>query len=141
MSISNPIRGAVRRALTLGIASTATLLAVPQLALAQDSASADGLEEVVVTGSRISRPELEAAVPTVVLGQDAFDAVGVENFADLATTLPSFAPSFGTSRTQSAFSGSVAAGLNEANLRNLGSDRTLTLINGRRAPKIGRAHV
>jgi iron complex outermembrane receptor protein len=134
MSISNPIRGAVRRALTLGIASTATLLAVPQLALAQDSATADGLEEVVVTGSRISRPELEAAVPTVVLGQDAFDAVGVENFADLATTLPSFAPSFGTSRTQSAFSGSVAAGLNEANLRNLGSDRTLTLINGRRAP-------
>ncbi len=134
MSTRTPIGVAVRRALVLSVATTATLLAMPQSAFAQDQAKADELEEVVVTGSRISRPEVEASVPTVVLGQDAFEAGGIENFADLATQLPSFAPSFGSSRTQSAFSGSVASGLNEANLRNLGSDRTLTLINGRRAP-------
>lgn len=103
-------------------------------AMSQESASAADLQEVIVTGSRIARPDIEASVPTVVIGAEAFDALGVENFADLATTLPSFAPAFGSSRTQSAFSGSVSAGLNEANLRNLGSDRTLTLINGRRAP-------
>jgi outer membrane receptor protein involved in Fe transport len=136
MSTLNPVGVGVRRALVLGIAATATLLgAAPQLSLAQDAdAAADDLTEVVVTGSRIARPEVEATTPIVVLDSSAFDNIGVENFADLATQLPGFAPAFGSSRTQSAFSGSVQAGLNEANLRNLGSQRTLVLINGRRAP-------
>ena len=48
--------------------------------------------------------------------------------------LPQFAASFGSSRTQSTFSGAEFSGLNQFNLRNLGAQRTLTLINGRRAP-------
>jgi iron complex outermembrane receptor protein len=132
MSTRLTAASAVRRALLLSIASASVWIAAPDAALAQDSS--DDLQEVVVTGSRISRPEVEASTPTVVIDAGAFEARGIENFADLATTLPSFAPAFGSSRTQSAFSGSVSAGLNEANLRNLGSERTLVLINGRRAP-------
>ena len=135
MTTRNPIGALMRRALVVSATASAAMLCGLPAAYAQDqNAKPDQLEEVVVTGSRISRPELEATVPTIVLGQDAFDAQGLENFADLATQLPSFAPAFGTSRTQSAFSGSVAAGLNEANLRNLGSEKTLTLLNGRRLP-------
>ena len=92
------------------------------------------LEQVVVTGSRILRTEVEAAVPTVSFGQDAFQNIGTENIAELVTTLPQFAPGFGASRTQSTFSGVESAGLNLTNLRNLGSVRTLTLLNGRRMP-------
>jgi outer membrane receptor protein involved in Fe transport len=98
------------------------------------SAQDQELEQIVVTGSRIARTELEAAVPTASFSQDSFNNIGVQNIADLVTTLPQFAPSFGASRTQSTFSGVASSGLNVANLRNLGSIRTVTLINGRRVP-------
>jgi len=97
---------------------------------AQQSAEAQPV--IVVTGSRIARPDLINSVPTLVVGADALENRGIENFADLATQLPQFAPSYGTSRTQSTFSGAATSGLNLINLRNLGVIRTLTLYNGRR---------
>lgn len=92
------------------------------------------LETVVVTGSRIVRPNLVSATPVVSITAESLANVGMENFADIATQLPQFAPSFGASRTQSTFSGVAASGLNSANLRNLGNNRSLVLINGRRVP-------
>lgn len=95
-------------------------------------ASAEQDQDIVVTGSRLARSDLANSVPTLVVGSDSFENRGIENFADLATQLPQFAPAYGTSRTQSTFSGAAASGLNLVNLRNLGSVRTLTLVNGRR---------
>ncbi len=69
-----------------------------------------------------------------MLGQEKLQSQGFENVTDLLTAQPQFAASFGTSRTQSTFSGAVDSGLNLVNLRNLGAFRTLTLINGRRVP-------
>lgn len=112
-----------------------TLLAsalVPALAAAQETTEPE--QTVVITGSRITRPQLESTVPTLNLTADDLASQGFENFADIATQLPQFTPSFGTSRTQSTFSGSADSGLNGANLRNLGSVRTVVLINGRRVP-------
>jgi outer membrane receptor protein involved in Fe transport len=107
-------------------------------ALAQQSPSteesADTLSTVTVTGSRIVRPEIEGTVPVMSIGAEDFDRKGFENFADLAQSLPQFAPAFGSSRTQSTFSASSSSGLNLANLRNLGSVRTVVLVNGRRVP-------
>ncbi len=91
-------------------------------------------EDIVVTGSRIRRPNIENAVPTLVVGEEFFEATNATNFADVANTLPQFAASFGASRTQSTFSGAATSGLQLINLRNLGGTRTLTLINGRRLP-------
>jgi outer membrane receptor protein involved in Fe transport len=100
-------------------------------ALAQDAEVA----EVVVTGSRIQRPpNLVAPTPIQVVDQAKLQSQGLENVADILETLPQFAPSFGTSRTQSTFSGTADSGLNLVNLRNLGDERSLVLINGRRAP-------
>lgn len=90
--------------------------------------------DVVVTGTRIARPDLTSSSPVLVVGQDAFQNRNFTNFADVATQLPQFAASFGSSRTQSTFSGAATSGLNTVNLRNLGGGRTLTLINGRRVP-------
>jgi iron complex outermembrane recepter protein len=90
-------------------------------------------ETIVVTGSRIVKSDLVGTTPVVSVGLDQMGNVGIENFADMATQLPQFAPSFGASRTQSTFSGVASSGLNLANLRNLGSARSLVLINGRRA--------
>ena len=91
-------------------------------------------DNIVVTGTRIARPDLTSSSPVLVVGQDAFQNRNFTNFADLATQLPQFSASFGSSRTQSTFSGAATSGLNTVNLRNLGSGRTLTLINGRRVP-------
>lgn len=90
-------------------------------------------QTVQITGSRILRSDLQGTTPVVSVGLETMSNLGIENFADIATQLPQFAPSFGASRTQSTFSGVATSGLNLANLRNLGSVRSLVLINGRRA--------
>mgnify|MGYP000046404360 CR=1 FL=1 len=109
------------------LSALGAVLAVPAPAWAQDP------QVVQITGSRILRSDLQGSTPVVSVGLETFGNLGLENFADLATQLPQFAPSFGASRTQSTFSGVAASGLNLANLRNLGSVRSLVLINGRRS--------
>ncbi|MDO8408783.1 MAG: TonB-dependent receptor [Phenylobacterium sp.] len=92
------------------------------------------VEELVVTGSRIVRPNLVEAAPVQVVGREKLEQQGLENISDVLVSLPQFSASFGASRTQSTFSGTTSSGLNVINLRNLGSSRSLVLINGRRAP-------
>jgi iron complex outermembrane recepter protein len=105
------------------------------MALAAGPVSAQvAVEELVVTGSRIVRPNLDSVTPVQSVGQDRLESQGLENVSDVLITLPQFAPSFGGARTQSTFSGTSSSGLNLINLRNLGSSRSLVLINGRRAP-------
>lgn len=113
-------------------ATQAPVAPAPQPDTTQPNAGEE--TDVVVTGTRISRPDLISSSPVLVVGQEAFQNRNFTNFADLATQLPQFAASFGSSRTQSTFSGAATSGLNTVNLRNLGGGRTLTLINGRRVP-------
>ncbi len=123
--------------------STAVLIAMgaafsaPALAQQQQQNPApkvETIEAVVVTGSRIVRPNLTSPTPVASVTTETMENLGLSNFADIATQMPQFAPAFGSSRTQSTFSGVGASGLNMANLRNLGTGLTLTLINGRRVP-------
>ncbi len=120
----------IPRAVALALLGSALSSALP--AFAQDDTTDIGT--VVVTGSRITRSNLESVTPVLSIGRAEFDALGYENIADLASALPQFSPAFGASRTQSTFSGSATSGLNQANLRNLGPLRSVTLINGRRVP-------
>jgi len=111
---------------------TGMLPALP--AMAQTTDKVEKIESVVVTGSRIVRPNLEGTTPVLAVTTETMANIGVTNFADMATQLPQFTPSFGSSRTQSTFSGVESSGLQQANLRNLGAGRTLVLVNGRRFP-------
>jgi len=116
------------------LSSAVVAFAMPALAQQQTAAAEDKLEEIVVTGSRLARPALENNVPTIVLGEEQLRGQGFENLADVFTSLPNIAPSFGAARTQSTFSGAATSGLNNVNLRNLGNNRSLVLVNGRRVP-------
>jgi outer membrane receptor protein involved in Fe transport len=108
--------------LLLGAALTSGFAAfTPALAQADD-------EEIVVTGSRIPQPNLETASPvTQVTGED-IQAAGVTRVEDLVNQLPqAFA-------AQNATVANGATGAATVDLRGLGPERTLVLIDGRRLP-------
>ncbi len=88
----------------------------------------DQIEEIVVTGSRIRTSNVTSPAPLTVLGQEELARSGQTNFADILRNLPSYA---GASTGRQTSNGSV--GVEYANLRGLGSQRTLVMINGRRA--------
>lgn len=84
---------------------------------------------IVVTGSRIARPNLESAVP--IISVDATDLIdnGATSLGDALSQLPALRSTF----TLANSTGSIGtAGLNILDLRGLGTTRTLVLVNGRR---------
>ena len=88
-----------------------------------------GAEDVVVTGSRIRRPNDDSPIPiTTVTAQDIFET-GRISIGDTLNQLPQLNPTLGS---QNSTSGLGTRGLNFLDLRNLGRSRTLVLTNGRR---------
>ncbi len=89
------------------------------------------IEEVVVTGTRIVRDGYEAPTPVSVIGVEQMQNQATSNLADYVNTLPSLAAS-ATPQSGAATVTSGRAAVNSLNLRGLGSERTLTLLNGKR---------
>ena len=102
------------------------LLSTP--AFAQENAE-DSADAIIVTGSRIARPDLASPVPVVALGAADLQREAATNVQDILQELPQVG--IGNSRTNSNFLTS-GTGIATINLRNLGNSRTLVLINGRR---------
>lgn len=134
----------LRQASALGSAAfVATLLASATPAFAQSSpttstippAPSDEPEaqaedtNIVVTGSRIRRPGLESAVPVTTISGQAFFETGVTSVGDTLNDLPALRSTFSQANS-TRFLGT--AGLNLLDLRGLGTQRTLVLVNGRR---------
>lgn len=91
--------------------------------------AADAGGDIIVTGSRIASPNLTSPNPiTTVQGGDFFKQ-GQVSIGDQLNQLPQLAPTFSQSNS-TRFLGT--AGLNLLDLRNLGTQRTLVLVNGRR---------
>ncbi|MFL6858539.1 MAG: TonB-dependent receptor domain-containing protein [Allosphingosinicella sp.] len=84
---------------------------------------------IVVTGSRIRRPNLESTVPITSLGGEEFFQQGQNNIGDALNELPQLRTTFGQ-QNAGRFLGTT--GLNLLDLRGLGTQRTLVLVNGRR---------
>lgn len=118
---------------------TATALAsaafaFPHVAVAQEApettADADsGPTDVVVTGSRIHRPNDSATVPITSVGPAEVVQRGDVSLGDQLNQLPSLRTTFSQANS-TAFLGT--AGLNQLDLRGQGPSRTLVLVNGRR---------
>jgi outer membrane receptor protein involved in Fe transport len=90
----------------------------------------DDVQEIVITGSRIASPTITSVSPVQVVSDVAIDQSGVSNIQELLLENPVFGtPTL--ARTNSAFLTS-GTGVATVDLRNLGTDRTLVLINGRR---------
>ncbi|MEH6757848.1 MAG: TonB-dependent receptor [Parasphingorhabdus sp.] len=101
-------------------------------AFAQDAETADKEpgDMIVVTGSRIVGAAAISTAPVQVLSSEAIESSGVTNIQEELLKNPVFGtPTF--SRTNTSFSVS-GSGLSTVDLRNLGVDRTLVLVNGRR---------
>lgn len=122
-------RLAVRTALLAGISTAVTPVHAQDPAPAA-SDEATELEAVEVTGSRLGRADIEGALPVATISREDIDRSGFTSVGELLrnTTFNSL----GAFRAQS---GSSAQALVAADLRGLGSERTLILIDGRRAPK------
>ncbi|PZU48137.1 MAG: hypothetical protein DI568_07720 [Sphingomonas sp.] len=112
------------------LASLLLATALSTAAHAQQSAAADeNADTIVVTGSRIARPDIEGTVPVAVVTAEAIQQSGAGNIQDVLADMPAVGQNI--SRTSTNFS-TTGNGVATVNLRNLGSSRTLVLVNGRR---------
>ena len=96
--------------------------------------SGEALEEVKVTGSRILRRDLDASSPLVTVSAESFESSGTVALETSLNKLPQFVPSvtqFTTTDVQNTAVNTVGA--STINLRGLGANRTLVLLDGRRA--------
>jgi len=83
-------------------------------------------QDIVVTGSRIPQPNLESASPVTVVSDQDVKLSGTTRVEDLLNQLPS------VGAAQNSSNANGATGTAEVDLRALGSQRTLVLVNGRR---------
>ncbi|WP_373476501.1 TonB-dependent receptor plug domain-containing protein [Sphingorhabdus sp.] len=104
------------------------LISAPSFA--QEASEEEDEAAIVVTGSRISVNGLTSPSPLQTIGEVAIEQSGVVNLQELLLENPAFGTP-GISRTNSNFS-TASAGAAIVDLRNLGSARTLVLVNGRR---------
>lgn len=88
------------------------------------------LDEVIVTGSRIKRANFDTLQPSLVTGSQQFERRGYTNVAEALKNLPGFGDS--GADVVGANQGTHSVGQSYADLFNLGSQRTLVLVNGRR---------
>lgn len=114
------------------LGSTASVVAVAAMgisgtAVAQD----DAIKTVIVTGSRIARAEISSTSPLTVVEAEEFRLSGAVNVEELLNTLPQTIPGFDSS------SNDAGDGTAFINLRGLGPNRNLILVNGRRVVPSG----
>jgi len=145
MMNKSPITIAIQTAIYTAIAGSALAFApatfaadaenevvkpVAQTAPAEEVKKAKADEKIIVTGSRLRRDSFTVATPLVTMDREAIGDTGLGEMGQiLVENMPSL--SYGTSNSTSQSSVS-STGLTTIELRNLGANRTLTLIDGRR---------
>ncbi len=101
------------------------LVAIP--AVAQDADDAEARQQTItVTGSRIEKPDFISNSPINTVGAEQFELTGTVNTESLLNTLPQTVP--GLDRT----SNNPGNGTATVDLRGLGANRTLVLVDGKR---------
>src|SRR4029077_738576 len=121
------LRRAVRTALLSG-GTVAGLMSHSSLAQAQAAPAtaaeaAPAITEVVVTGSRIATPQLEAISPVTAVTAEEIKSSGATRIEDLLNSLPQVVADQGSGLSMG------STGVANLNLRGLGVQRTLVLVN------------
>ncbi len=97
---------------------------------AGDEQATEEIEQIVVTGSYIRRKsQMSSASPIQVVGQEALNEIGAFDVADLVQTLTI---NNGSQNNPDAFTQNLTTGTSNINLRGLGVQSTLVLVNGKR---------
>lgn len=115
-----------------GVALMIAIASAGGAAWGQEQTSSDPstqVEEIVVTGSNIRGSALDAALPVEVYSQRDLEKQGSPTALEFAKSLTISGPTTGESYY---FGGPALVGSVNYNLRGLGADKTLVLLNGRR---------
>jgi len=123
---------ASRIAAWVSLISFATLLARAAGAADEAPAASSGqepLQEVIVTGSLIQRPNNTSVSPISTVSQAVIEQTGASNIQDALNELPSF-----TVGGNAATGGQGGGGRATINLHGLGTNRNLVLLDGKRLP-------
>lgn len=121
----NQLAAAVRYSLYAGSAS---LACVASQAIAQDDGDDMAqMERVEVTGSRLSQVDIEGASPVTILDRTDIERTGLNDLGELIRQLPSITGSPLGTQTNNG-----GTGASRVDIRGLGTNRTLVLVNGRR---------
>src|SRR3569833_1902441 len=120
----------LRRAVRYALFANAAAAAIP-MAHAADAATAPSdaeapVQEVIVTGTRLVAPGLTSVSPVTTISSEEIKQQGATRVEDLWNTLPQAFADQGSTVSNG------ATGEATINLRNLGVQRTLVLVNGRR---------
>lgn len=107
---------------------SSTVSAAPVETTAPTAAEPASGNEIVVTGSRIARPDLTSSSPVTVVTDQALKDSNTVTVEQILSANPQFAAGFGGA------SNNPGDGSAQVDLRGLGSQRTLVLIDGKRAP-------
>lgn len=90
------------------------------------------MEEVTVTGSRIVRRDLTAPSPIVTVDANRLEQSSTLSIESVLNQMPQFAPSGTQFLSEGISSPLVSLGIASLNLRGIGTNRTLVLVDGRR---------
>ncbi len=122
----NLLSDAVRLGLLAGAIGLMSLTATPAFAQSDedDKADAETLDTVTVTGTRIKSQAITASSPVVEIQREEFQYAGATRVEDLVNQYPQLSPAFDS------FSNNPSTGYPTIDLRGLGPQRTLTLVNG-----------
>jgi iron complex outermembrane recepter protein len=96
------------------------------------ASSGSAVTEIVVTGSRIPQPNLTSVSPIQAVGHQDFQLAGHTDVIDLLNTLPQNFQNSTTDFSNTTNPLTSPGGITTADLRGLGPQRTLVLVNGRR---------
>lgn len=121
--------GRCRRTSNATLALTIAAVLNASAAAAQEARSSVNLEEVIVTGTLISDPNHVAPSPIVIASAEELKQTGAVTLEASLNQLPQFSPA-GTAGN----GGQGTGGHATVNLRGLGSNRNLVLLDGRRLP-------
>jgi outer membrane receptor protein involved in Fe transport len=119
-----------RYLVSAAVVAALTGSALPHRALAADQ---DQVEEVTITGSRITRSrDLEAPSPIVTITKDLFEKSSAIGLESVLNQQPQFVPQATQFTSGVQGSPTFTPGAVTLNLRGLGPNRNLVLIDGRR---------
>ena len=122
-----------KQLLLLGVlATTGSLTAVAQQQT-KEVATEEPLQEIVVTGSRIAAPNAVSTSPIQVISSESIETTGKTDISDLIMQLPqNMNNGLGQDLGNTTSGLTTPGGIATADLRGLGPNRTLVLIDGRR---------
>jgi len=128
--MKNPLSFNFKSSLGFALVALLSFGSIFSVSADEDGEGADDVEEVVVTGSRIKRTNIDSPVPLLTLGEEQIELTGEVNVFDILSEIPANGYASYSRGTTNFNVGT--GGVQAINLRGLGAARTLVLVNGRR---------